>query len=77
MNSEMKVLHDRQVDLQARSMKNNMIFNETNDEKCENKLTSFLKNNLEIDIDIQFDRVHLMGKRISKELGLLLRNLFN
>ncbi|XP_041357838.1 uncharacterized protein LOC121374793 [Gigantopelta aegis] len=59
-------LHEQVLDLQVRSMKDNVLFNgipETDDEDMENVLTDFLKNQMKIEKCMTFARVHRLGKR--------------
>ena len=59
-------LTNSHIDLQARSMRDNLIFNgiaETKDEITENVVKLFIKTEMNIKKEINFERVHRMGKK--------------
>ncbi|XP_041376613.1 uncharacterized protein LOC121389063 [Gigantopelta aegis] len=59
-------LHDCVLDLQTRSMRDNLIFNgieEKDDEETEEILQTFLKDKMKIESSINFDRVHRLGRK--------------
>jgi hypothetical protein len=62
-------IHDLQskvLDLQCRSMKNNLVFTglcQSQLENCENKLRGFIRQELEIDHYIEFGNIHRFGRR--------------
>lgn len=71
MSTDLQSLKERQIELQSRTMRDNLIFtgipeNETED--TEKVLADFIKNKLEITKDIEFERVHRMGKKIQGKL---------
>ncbi|KAK3102973.1 hypothetical protein FSP39_015426 [Pinctada imbricata] len=59
-------LKERHIDLQSRSMRDNLIFNgiiEAPEENTENVLVDFLKQEMDIELDpTKFHRVHRMGR---------------
>ncbi|KAK3107304.1 hypothetical protein FSP39_011554 [Pinctada imbricata] len=69
IRNERDDLKDKVVDLQCRSMKNNLIFTglsgETNTEDTEGVLRDFIYYELGIDSNIEFGNVHRYGKRIN------------
>ncbi|XP_061173535.1 uncharacterized protein LOC133182701 [Saccostrea echinata] len=59
-------LKERHLDLQTRSMRDNLIFDgipETHDEDAETLIKDFIKNELNITDNIEFHRVHRMGSK--------------
>ena len=61
-------LRERHIDLQCRTMRDNLIFNgltETDEENTEEILKDFIKKEMEITQTIEFHRVHRMGRKIS------------
>lgn len=67
VSSELKNLKDRHIDLQARSMRDNLVFTglkENERENIEDVLQDFIKSTLEIDTEIHFDREHRIGKKV-------------
>jgi len=59
-------IHEQILDMQCRSMKNNLIFTglmENRGEDCEDKLRSFIYNELNIEKFIEFGNIHRFGKR--------------
>ena len=59
-------LKGKLLDMQCRSMKNNLIFNgllEQPDENCEEKLRQFIHNEMKITHRIEFGNVHRFGKK--------------
>lgn len=68
MKSEFNALSERNLELQSRSMRDNLIFTgiaEEEREDTETILNGFIKNTLEITQDIGFHRVHRMGRKIN------------
>ena len=62
--TEICALREKVVDVQARSMRDNLVFcgiQEDGEEDTRHKLGEFLKNELKIDSTIDFDRVHRIG----------------
>ena len=67
IRSQMKELNDQQLDLQTRSMRDNLIFHgiEENDgENCESVLKEFIADVLKVEQSVEFHRVHRMGRKI-------------
>ncbi|ESO85267.1 hypothetical protein LOTGIDRAFT_167841 [Lottia gigantea] len=68
------------VDLQCRSMKNNLIFNgihEERDEDTEYKIRDFIYNILRIDQKIEFGNVHRFGKvKAGKQRPIVARFIY-
>lgn len=67
LSCEMNDLNERHVDLQSRSMRDNLIFHgivETDNENCEDKLKEFIAEKLDIRHTVEFHRVHRMGRRV-------------
>ena len=67
MRTEFENLNERLLDLQIRSMRNNLIFEgiqEMLDENTVETLRKFLKMEMNITEEPQFHRVHRMGKKI-------------
>ena len=67
MRTEFENLNERHLDLQIRSMRNNLIFEgikEMLDENTVETLRKFLKMEMNITEEPQFHRVHRMGKKI-------------
>lgn len=63
-------LQEKLLDMQCRSMKNNLVFTgllEQRDENCEEKLRSFIYNEMNITHRIEFGNVHRFGKRPALE----------
>ena len=61
-------LHEYVLDIQTRSMRDNLIFNgieEKDDENAEAILQTFLKDKMKIESPINFDRVHRHGRKSS------------
>ena len=59
-------LKSKVLDLQCRSMKNNLVFTglyQSQSENCENKLRGFIRQELEIDHYIEFGNIHRFGRR--------------
>lgn len=66
----MKEFHDRHVGLQSRRTRDNLIFygvQETNGKNCEEKLTIFIQETLDIHKDIEFHKVHRMDERTLRQ----------
>lgn len=66
VKSEFENLNERHLDLQTRSMRDNLIFEgiiETQEENTEGVLRDFLKSEMNITEEPQFQRVHRMGKK--------------
>ena len=62
---EIESLKSKVLDLQCRSMKNNLVFSDLRSSKfenCENKLRDFIRHELRIDHYIEFGNVHRFGK---------------
>ena len=67
VRTEFKHLNERHLDLQMRSMRDNLIFEgikEMQDENTEAALREFMKTEMNITDEPQFHRVHRMGKKI-------------
>lgn len=67
VKSEFENLNERHLDLQTRSMRDNLIFEgiiETQEENTEEVLRDFLKSVMNITEEPQFQRVHRMGKKV-------------
>lgn len=67
LNGELKELKERHIDLQTRSMRDNLIFDgiqEQTEEDTEEVLKTFIQKEMNISDDLPFHRVHRMGKRI-------------
>ncbi|XP_052693770.1 uncharacterized protein LOC128172039 [Crassostrea angulata] len=67
LNGELKELKERHIDLQTRSMWDNLIFDgiqEETEEHTEEVLKTFIQKEMNISDDLPFHRVHRMGKRI-------------
>lgn len=67
VKSEFENLNERHLDLQTRSMRDNLIFEgivETQEENTEEVLREFLKSEMGITVEPQFQRVHRLGKRV-------------
>lgn len=65
VKNEMESLTRRHIDLQSRSMRDNLIFtgiDEVEEEDTEKQLTDFTVKELKIETDIEFHRVHRIGK---------------
>lgn len=65
MRSDFENLNERHLDLQMRSMRDNLIFEgilETQEENTEEILKEFLKSEMNITDEPQFHRVHRMGR---------------
>lgn len=63
-------LQEKLLDMQCRSMKNNLVFTgllEQRDENCEEKLRSFIYNEMNITHRIEFGNVHRFSKRPTLE----------
>lgn len=66
MRSDFENLNERHLDLQMRSMRDNLIFEgilETQEENTEEILKEFLKSEMNITDEPQFHRVHRMGRK--------------
>ena len=66
VKTQIEELNERHVDLQYRSMRDNLIFHgiaETEEENCEEALDEFIKDTLKIEDKIEFHRVHRMGRK--------------
>lgn len=67
VKSEFENLNERHLDLQTRSMRDNLIFEgiiETQEENTEEVLRDFLKSEMNITEEPQFQRVHRMGEKV-------------
>ena len=67
MRKEIEDLKAKQIDLQARSMRDNLVFNgieEASDENTEHVLNDFLKEKMKLDELPVFHRVHRLGKKV-------------
>ena len=67
-DKEIDKLQESIIDLQCRSMKNNLIFTNLHEDRYENveaKLRKFIFEMLQIDHPIQFGNIHRFGKRIN------------
>lgn len=66
-------LQDELLDIRCRSMQNNLIFcglQEVKGEDCESRIKAFIREQMKITADIQFDRVHRLGRMpINSELS--------
>jgi hypothetical protein len=65
VSEEIESLKSKVLDLQCRSMKNNLVFSGLSSNKfenCENKLKDFIRHELRIDHYIEFGNVHRFGK---------------
>ena len=61
----LRVLEYKSIDLEARSRRNNLLFNgiiESRDENCLSRIEQFLSEQLQIDNCPQFPRAHRLGK---------------
>ena len=61
-------LRERHIDLQCKTMRDNLIFNgiiEEDEENTEETIKDFIKKEMEIIQTIEFHRVHRMGRKIS------------
>lgn len=59
-------IREKVDDLESRSLRENLLFfgiNETQGENCEDLVSDLIKTKLEIDKQIEFDRVHRLGQR--------------
>ena len=66
MKQEIVDIKSKVIDLQCRSMKNNLVFTglcHTQFENCENKLRGFIRQELGIERFIEFGNVHRFGRR--------------
>ncbi|XP_056003619.1 uncharacterized protein LOC130049706 [Ostrea edulis] len=64
---DLKELTERHLDLQTRSMRDTLVISgiiETDEEDTEAILKKFIEQELQITDDIQFDRVHRVGRRL-------------
>jgi len=67
IKSDCTVLKDKHTDLQARSMRDNLIFSgipENKDEDTEEELRKFIAEDMQIEQDMAFHRVHRMGNQV-------------
>ncbi|KAK3082855.1 hypothetical protein FSP39_007224 [Pinctada imbricata] len=67
IKNQMKELNDQQLDLQTRSMRDNLIFygiEEKDGENCESVLKEFIADVLKVEQRVEFHRVHRMGRKI-------------
>jgi hypothetical protein len=70
MRSDLNDLKERHLDLQSRSMRDNLIFDgipETHEEDPEAIIKDFIRKEMEITDDMEFHRVHRMGKKIGNK----------
>ncbi|CAG2224523.1 unnamed protein product [Mytilus edulis] len=80
LKSDLSNLHDKHLDLQTRSMRENLVFtglpltNETED--TEDLLRQFMRNEMKMDSAIDFHRAHRFGKESSVK-DRQNRNLYN
>ena len=68
LKNELQTLKEDHLDLQARSMRNNLVFDglpEVNDENPEQVLTNFLSDEMGLTDSFELERVHRIGKRIT------------
>lgn len=68
VKSDMQNLTERHLDLQSRSMRDNLIFTGIDDQEEENTetvLKDFIKNTLRIEHEISFHRVHRIGRKMN------------
>ena len=59
-------LYERVLDIQTRSMRDNLLFNrieEKDEENTEDVLHKFLKDQMKLEHSFQFDRVHRLGRK--------------
>ncbi|KAK3088424.1 hypothetical protein FSP39_019055 [Pinctada imbricata] len=82
MSEKKEDLSSKVLDLQCRSMKNNLVFSgllgETRDEDTERKLREFIYDELEIDRHIEFGNVHRFGRFVrGKARPIVARFLYN
>jgi hypothetical protein len=66
LTADIHDLKSKVLDLQCRSMKNNLVFTglyQSQSENCENKLRGFIRQELEIDHYIEFGNIHRFGRR--------------
>lgn len=66
LTADIHDLKSKVLDLQCRSMKNNLVFTglyQSQFENCENKLRGFIRQELEIDHYIEFGNIHRFGRR--------------
>ncbi|KAK3082916.1 hypothetical protein FSP39_009009 [Pinctada imbricata] len=69
LKEEMENVKERQIELQARSMRENLIFHGIDEsaegevEDCEEKLKHFIQDKLQVTKTMEFHRVHRLGKR--------------
>ena len=66
LTADIHDLKSKVLDLQCRSMKNNLVFTclyQSQSENCENKLRGFIRQELEIDHYIEFGNIHGFGRR--------------
>lgn len=69
VKSEFENLNERHLDLQTRSMRGNLIFEgiiETQEENTEDVLKEFLKSEINITEEPQFQRVHRIGRNVQE-----------
>ena len=67
LRADLSELQERHLDLQTRSMRDNLVFDgipETNEEDPEAVLKSFLKDEMDLSDEFHFERVHRMGRQI-------------
>lgn len=69
LQNDLEELHDRHIDLQARSMRENLIFtgipmaqNDENSDETERIIEEFMYNNLKMDTIAEYERAHRFGK---------------
>ncbi|KAK3109102.1 hypothetical protein FSP39_023080 [Pinctada imbricata] len=69
LKEEMENVKERQIELQARSMRENLIFHGIDEsaegevEDCEEKIKPFIQDKLQVTKTLEFHRVHRLGKR--------------
>ena len=67
LRADLSELQERQLDLQTRSMRDNLVFDgipETNEEDPEAVRKSFLKDEMDLSDEFHFERVHRMSRQI-------------